>query len=125
MRLTIRDGVNTVLAAGAGGMLWANHHYADNTFWGSNRWTMTVIALLTVLMASLAADLGDEDRPAWYATAMGILAFVGVATAAVGLAFGSYSYAVAVAGIAGATWLIATVWHTFEHAGTHTHVHGY
>jgi len=127
MKLTIRDGLNTIFALGTGGMLWANNHYETNAFWGSNRWTLSVIAVMGLLIYLFGIGFTDDEHAGLYAASMAILLLVGVSVFALGLSFASFSYVATLAGVVGALWFVSILRHLFAHGHvtTHTHAHNY
>ena len=125
MKITWKDGISTLSAAGALVLERAYFHNYDWPLASSVRWMLGGVVLLGLI--SLVAGFAFDKYSNEYWDIVGIVAFVALGSITVlGMVYAVSDYLIAGMLTTSAIWLVSTTHHLIEHdrpAGTHM-LHG-
>lgn len=108
MSLSWKDGVSTLLTAGAITLTIAAVQQWSSAI--TVRWAIGGMFILGLLACAIGG-MSPEKAPPLYLTAMGVLVIAAVLTGVLGLALNSKGFAIAMAVTLGVLWFVATIRH--------------
>ncbi len=120
MRLSIRDGVATVLAAAAVLIAFATVQAWNWPLLTSNRWGMAALLVVGALMCATGSSAETYRRPDGFTVLSGVLGVGALGFVVYGFIAGTAFGVIGLAATILALWLVTTLHHVVQAAGGRT-----